>query len=580
MFRIRKIYDDTSPANRQAIAQVQSIIRQQFPTARPEDFEKIPLQLHDPVRFQYRTILFVADDAAGRVKGFAVLLHMADIGVTYLELISTAPSRNGGGIGSLLYERVREESAALKVKGLFFECSIDDARISNPETLKTNRLRMRFYERYSAFPVVNNVYDTPVHLGDQDLYFLMYDALDTAAPLPLALVRAVVRAVLERKYRDIVPPEQVEEVVNSFNDNPAVLRSPQYKTRPAPLRKYGKSCIGLVVNDRHAIHHVPDKGYVESPVRLSQILKEIDRTGLFERIEPRKTPSALLRRIHDPEYLSFLRDVCRQLPEDKSIYPTVFPGRNRFLKSRDVEVQIGCFCTDTTTPLNRNAYLAAAGAVDCAVTAAELLLEDYEISYALVRPPGHHAEWSRFGGFCYFNSTAAAAEYLSDYGRVAVLDIDFHHGNGTQDIFYERSDVLTVSIHGDPSCAYPFFSGIAAETGAGAGKGFNINLPLPENCPVERYRRTLRKALRHITSFKPDYLVVALGLDTARRDPTGSWTLVAEDFHANGQLIGALRLPVLVVQEGGYRTVTLGTNARCFFEGLYAGHTGHQAAAR
>lgn len=579
MFRIRKIYDDTSVANRHAIEQVQSIIQQQFPTARREDMERLPRQLRDPVEFKYRSILFVADDIAGNVKGFAVLLHMPDINITYLELISAAPGRNGRGIGSLLYERVREESIKLNVRGLFFECSIDDERVTDPETLKNNQRRMRFYESYAAFPICNNAYDTPVKPGDEDLYYLMYDGLGSAEPPSLELTRAVARAILERKYRGIVTPEQVEFVVNSFRDDPVVLRAPRYKARPAPVRRHEKTAIALVVNDQHAIHHVRDKGYVESPVRLSQILKEINRTGLFEQVEPRKTPASLLRRIHDPEYLTFLRDVCRQLPPDKTIYPSVFPGRNRFRKSRDVEVQIGCFCTDTTTPLNRNAFLAASGAVDCAVTGAEMLLEDYDLSYALVRPPGHHAERSKFGGFCYLNSTAAAAEYLSDYGRVAVLDIDFHHGNGTQDIFYERADVLTVSIHGDPSYAYPFFSGIAAETGAGEGKGFNLNLPLPEDCSVERYQQTLAKALRRIRTFKPDYLIIALGLDTAKSDPTGSWSLMAKDFHRNGEMIGALQLPTLVVQEGGYRTKTLGTNARFFFEGLYHGRAKNLAPA-
>lgn len=580
MFRIRKIYDDTSVANRHAIEQVQSIIKQQFPTARREDLEKIPLQLHDPVKYKYRSVLFVADDTAGKVKGFAVMLHLSDVNVAYLELISAAPLKKGGGIGSLLYERIRQEATKLKVNGLFFECSIDDDRVTDPDILKTNELRMRFYERYAAFPICNNVYDTPVNPGDQDLYYLMYDALDSAAPLPLALTQSVVRAILERKYHGIIPKEQVEEVVSSFSDDPAILRDPKYKTKPISVHKHEKTSIALVVNDQHIIHHITDKGYVESPVRLSQILKEISRTGLFEPVAHRHAPASLLRRIHDPEYLTFLRDVCKQLPVEKSIYPSVFPGRNRFNKSRDIEVQIGCFCTDTTTPLNRNAYLAASGAVDCAVTAAELLLEDYDLSYALIRPPGHHAEWSKFGGFCYINSSAAAAEYLSDYGRVAILDIDFHHGNGTQDIFYERSDVLSVSIHGDPTFAYPFFTGNTSETGTGEGTGFNVNLPLPENCSVELYQKTLAKALKRITTYNPDYLLIALGLDTAKRDPTGTWSLVAKDFHKNGKMIGAMPFPILVVQEGGYRTQTLGTNARFFFEGLYAGHSEFRPTTR
>lgn len=572
MFRIRKIYDDTSAANKNAIAQVQTIIRHQFPTARVEDLEKIPLQLQNPIKYQYRSILFVADDNAGRVKGFAVLLHLADIGVTYLELISAAPRITGGGIGGVLYEYLREESVNLNAKGIFFECSIDDpSRIGNPAILKQNKQRMRFYERYGARPILNSVYDSPVKPGDEDLYYLMYDPLDTRAPLSLTLTRQVVHAILNRKYHDIISPELIQEVIDSFRDDPAVLRPPLYKKPPIEVRKHVQASIGLVVNEKHAIHHVADKGYLESPIRLPQILKEIEKTGMFQRVEPRKTPIALLRRIHDPEYLVFLKAVCRQLPADKSIYPSVFPGRNCFRKSRDIEVQLGCFCTDTMTPLNGNAYLAATGAIDCAVTAAELLLEDFTQAYALVRPPGHHAEWSKFGGFCYFNSTAAAGEYLSDYGKVAILDIDFHHGNGTQDIFYERPDVLTLSIHGDPAYAYPYFSGFSNEIGNGAGKGFNLNVPLPERCTVAQYHQALARMLKRIQAFKPDFLVIALGLDTAKADPTGSWTLVARDFETNGRMIGALGLPTLVVQEGGYRTRTLGLNARHFFEGLHQG---------
>jgi len=571
MFRIRKIYDAVSAANKNAIEQVQSIIKAQFPTSHRDDRERIPLQLHDPVAYKYRSVLFVADDTAGRVKGFAVMLHLADINVTYLELISAAPLNTGGGIGGVLYERVRQESIKLNVNGLFLECSVDSPeRISNPVVLKQNRQRLLFYERYGVYPIVNNDYEAPVMPGDEDLYYLMYDPLNGDGKLSLELTRKVARAVLERKYSDLFSPARINEIALSFKDDPVVLRAPRYKKRTIPVVRSAKEQIGLVVNEKHAIHHVSDKGYLESPIRLPQILKEIAKTGLFTRIEPRKTPSTLLRRIHDSEYLAFLRDVCRQLPENKSIYPSVFPGRNRFRKSRDVEVQLGCFCTDTMTPLNRNAFLAASGAVDCAVTAAQQLLEDYDMAYALVRPPGHHAEWSKFGGFCYFNSTAAAAEYLSDYGRVAVLDIDFHHGNGTQDIFYERADVLTTSLHGDPSYAYPYFSGFRNETGRGAGKGFNINRPLPEKCTNDEYHAALAKMLIRIKAFKPDFLVVAFGLDTAKADPTGSWHLVAANFEKNGRMIGALKLPTLIVQEGGYRVRTLGINARHFFEGLNA----------
>jgi acetoin utilization deacetylase AcuC-like enzyme len=176
-----------------------------------------------------------------------------------------------------------------------------------------------------------------------------------------------------------------------------------------------------------------------------------------------------------------------------------------------------------------------------------------------------------FGGFCYLNSAAIAAHYFSAYGRVAMIDLDYHHGNGQQDIFYRRNDVLTLSIHGDPRFAYPYFSGFADEVGEDAGRGFNINLPLEEKLDGNRYYRVLGQALQQVTAFAPSFLVLCLGFDTAKADPTGSWSLAASDFERNGRAIGALGLPTLVVQEGGYKTRTLGINARHFFRGLWDG---------
>jgi len=162
-------------------------------------------------------------------------------------------------------------------------------------------------------------------------------------------------------------------------------------------------------------------------------------------------------------------------------------------------------------------------------------------------------------------------DYLSRQGRVAVLDIDYHHGNGTQDIFYRRADVLTISIHGHPSFAYPYFSGFVDDDGEDEGKGYNMNLPLPEAVDGEVYRKALQRALNRIRRFAPQFLVLALGFDPAKRDPTGTWSLGARDFEANGRLIGALHLPTVVVQEGGYYNRSLGANARHFFLGLWQG---------
>ncbi len=285
---------------------------------------------------------------------------------------------------------------------------------------------------------------------------------------------------------------------------------------------------------------------------------------------PEKYSEKHIAGIHEKGYLKYFKRVCETLPPGKSIYPYVFPIRNASRPPIDDSVLAGYYCIDTFTPLNLNAYKAAKRAVDCALTCADSLLEGYKIAYALVRPPGHHAETRVFGGFCYFNSNAIAANYLSRYGRVAIFDIDYHHGNGQQEIFYERNDVLTLSIHGHPSFAYPYFSGYADEKGAKTGEGFNLNIPLKEKLNGEEYRTALARALKVIKKFSPDYLVIALGLDTAKDDPTGTWNLLANDFMENGRLIGRLGIPILVVQEGGYRNRVLGINAKNFFKGLHA----------
>ncbi|MEQ8193447.1 MAG: histone deacetylase family protein, partial [Rhodospirillales bacterium] len=237
-------------------------------------------------------------------------------------------------------------------------------------------------------------------------------------------------------------------------------------------------------------------------------------------------------------------------------------------RPKELESRAGYFCADTFTPLTHNAYRVARTAVDCALTAADLLLQGERIAYALCRPPGHHAERAVFGGFCYFNNAAVAAHRLSAHGRVALLDIDYHHGNGSQDIFYRRSDVLVSSIHGHPNRSYPHFSGFADERGEGEGLGFNHNYPLKAGIDDAAYLDVLETALRTIRRFKPTWLVLSLGFDIMKGDPTGSFVISAKGMKRIAERIGHLGVPTLVVQEGGYSVLNLRQGAGAFFMGI------------
>jgi acetoin utilization deacetylase AcuC-like enzyme len=577
MFRIRRIYDDSLPVDRAAIAQVQNILREQLPLLQEETIAKLPEQLRNPMKYRFRSILFVAGGMRGGVKGFALLQHAPDLQFCFLDFISAAKGRTGGGIGSSLYERVREESLYSNAIGLFFECLPDDRSVcAVPELLPQNAARLRFYEQYGARPIVGTSYETPV-TTDECPPYLVFDGLGRNQGLVLEKVRPIVRAILDRKYGKLCPPAYVEMVVGSFKDDPVRLRPPVYTKGKAvievrPTRSLEKF-IALIVNDRHQIHHVHERGYVESPVRVATILKEIEPTGLFEKIEVHHFSENHIRAVHSHPFVDYFKNVCAYVGPGRSVYPYVFPIRNAARPPKELPVRAGYYCIDTFTPLNQNAFLAAKRAVDCALTAGQKILEGYRLAYALVRPPGHHAERGAFGGFCYFNSAAILAHYLSPFGKVTVLDIDYHHGNGTQNIFYDRSDVQTISIHGHPRLAYPYFSGFEEEKGEGAGEGYNFNFPLPEHVEGDAYRKVLERALRRINRFRPQFLVLALGLDTAKGDPTGTWSLHPKDFRVNGKMIGSLRLPTIVVQEGGYKIRSLGINARNFLTGLWEGAT-------
>jgi acetoin utilization deacetylase AcuC-like enzyme len=233
--------------------------------------------------------------------------------------------------------------------------------------------------------------------------------------------------------------------------------------------------------------------------------------------------------------------------------------------------RLGAYLFDTATPIVGGTWGAARAAVDVALSAAERVVGGVPLAYGLCRPPGHHAARGMLGGYCYFNNAAIVAAWLLGAGarRVAILDIDYHHGNGTQQIFWERGDVMYLSLHADPARAYPHFSGFAPETGAGAGAGLTRNWPLPARTGLDGYATALAEALRMIVAFAPDApLVISAGFDTFEHDPIGDLALRTPDYAEIGHMVGGLGHPMIVLQEGGYAVEALGANALALLTGL------------
>jgi acetoin utilization deacetylase AcuC-like enzyme len=275
--------------------------------------------------------------------------------------------------------------------------------------------------------------------------------------------------------------------------------------------------------------------------------------------------------VHSVAYLDYLRSAYEDWRGYSPVDGMAFiPGTYtidyqsaRLLKGDE---QAGFFLMDTTVAITPETFSAVLQAAYCALSGAQALINGDRVTFALTSPPGHHAGNEICGGYCYLNNAAIAAQWLSFSEKVAILDVDYHAGNGTQQIFYQNPNVLTVSLHADPAFEYPYYGGQAEQMGEGSGNGFHRNFPLPKDTNQTQYLKALDQALRLIIKFNPKYLVVSAGMDTYYREPLGSFKLSQDSIHIIGRQVAGLRLPTLIVMEGGYHLPSLGDNFVAFLE--------------
>src|SRR4249919_1300508 len=348
----------------------------------------------------------------------------------------------------------------------------------------------------------------------------------------------------------------------------------------------------VVYTPAHLAHDITTETFMALPIPANEVAERAERIrdtliadGGFAFEEPTDHGEAPITAVHDPGLVRFLEvawsEVRRQGIARQFLSADTYPNISMFEgMSEDAIAEVvrepvhaggraGFWGLDSAAPLVAGTYTAARGAVDVALTAADLVVAGATAAYGLCRPPGHHAARSMYGGYCFFNNAAIAAEAITAATgeRVAILDVDYHHGNGTQQIFWRRGDVRYVSIHADPQRAYPYFLGRADETGEGPGVGENLNLPLRAGATNEDYLEATDRAVEAIGASPGSVVVVSLGFDTYGLDPIGDFALTTDVYHEVGRRVAALGRRLVVLQEGGYHRPSLGENARAWLRG-------------
>ncbi|KAF1067917.1 MAG: Acetylpolyamine amidohydrolase [Pseudomonas citronellolis] len=326
----------------------------------------------------------------------------------------------------------------------------------------------------------------------------------------------------------------------------------------------------------HAAHDIDEifiRGRIidtlEKPARALRLRDTLRSLGHTE-VAPGEWDLHWLARVHDADYLAFLEHAHARWQAaggGRLVHPHSFVPRGETRVPSGIDGQLGYYLSGGSSTLGEGTWAAALGSAHVALDAAQLLLDGERVAYALCRPPGHHAYAGQAGGFCFLNNVAVAANFLGEHlGRVALLDIDAHHGNGTQAIFYARDDLYFASVHEDPNVRYPFYSGFSDQRGSGRGEGYTLNLPLPSGADDAVWLAAIARALDAFSDFDAAVLVVSLGFDAFHGDPSAGLAVSTEGFRQAGRLIAGTRLPVLLVQEGGYLLEHLAANLTAFLE--------------